>query len=109
MATKRKNTESDYGPTAREKKKLKLADARAISVQITPPSSSGAGPSNPRRSGAVTFDSVSPSSSCLAFSNLPIAGMAGLPGALDVEKFAEVNTNLFTRTSPLSFPPGSIL
>ncbi|KAJ7601074.1 ribonucleases P/MRP protein subunit POP1-domain-containing protein [Mycena floridula] len=71
MPPKRKNgQEADDGPTGRERKKAKIANARTIAVQFAPAPAQNpvAGPSR-----------LAPSTE----------GMQGLPGAIDVEKFAE--------------------
>ncbi|TFK40578.1 NUC188 domain-containing protein [Crucibulum laeve] len=69
MAPKRKNEANAEETTSREKKKLKITEARTIAVQFATP---GASSTCPKPSNAVTTNS-----------------MKGLPSAIDVEKFAE--------------------
>ncbi|KIK93095.1 hypothetical protein PAXRUDRAFT_829342 [Paxillus rubicundulus Ve08.2h10] len=78
MPPKRKNDESgELG--ARERKKLKLADARTIAIQPTP-SGSGSGTANEQSNSATT----GPSKTTVRFD-----ATQGLPASIDVERFTE--------------------
>ncbi|KAL7280061.1 hypothetical protein ACG7TL_006476 [Trametes sanguinea] len=66
--------------TGRERKKQKTALARSIAVQSAPSNASENATAGPSKS--VRFDSKGDAA-------LNVCGMKGLPGALDVERFAE--------------------
>jgi hypothetical protein len=103
MAAKRKNDSDE--PTARDRKKAKLATARTIDVQpaTEPPSASGqnavAGPSR-----VITMDSefILCFSWRLQTTSDHLLGMKSLPNSIDVEKFAEVR-GLYIRSTSRYF------
>lgn len=85
MAQKRRNGNEPDDMTSREKKKLKLSVARTIPTQ--------AGPSSrmiPTNSAFIIF--------FLLLLKRPhqVSGMAGMPSAIDLEKFVEVGKCLLT-------------
>lgn len=88
MAPKRKTDASQEETTAREKKKMKVTVARTIAVQpvkaVTFSDNAVAGPS----SGPV--NSERQELLWMPLLTLFVQGMERLPGAIDVEKFAEV-------------------
>ncbi|KIJ61144.1 hypothetical protein HYDPIDRAFT_97259 [Hydnomerulius pinastri MD-312] len=77
MPPKRKNDESNLELTARERKKLKVADARTIAVQ---PVASGSGSGAANSGNAVAGSSKT----IVRFDT-----MQGLPASIDVERFTE--------------------
>ncbi|KAF8547670.1 POP1-domain-containing protein [Imleria badia] len=81
MPPKRKNDEAGE-PTARERKKLKMADARTIQVQDTS-TTNGSTPTN-NQGNAVASSSAGPSKTVVQFDS-----MQGLPASIDVERFTE--------------------
>ncbi len=93
MAPKRQNeSQSTDELSGRERKKQKTAIARTIAVQqdagpSTPGTAPEAGPSK-----SVRFDSEFPSVWPWRWTHMGCCGgMKGLPGAMDVERFAEVS------------------
>ena len=91
---RKSDSDSDEPTTARQRKKVKIADARTIAVQKVPKASISA--PTTRGAGATAIDSK------LDFCHSEIhiillLGMKGLPGAIDVEKFVEVRLQVDMR------------
>ena len=102
MAPKRKNDDAGE-PSARERKKLKMAGARTISVQETATSTGSGSSLADNQRNAVASSSTGPSKTVVRFDSTcfrtPCCRMAismvrlamqGLPASLDVERFTEV-------------------
>lgn len=99
MPPKRKNDDAGES-SARERKKVKVADARTIQVQETP-AANGSTPSN-NQGNAVASSSAGPSKTVVQFDcacsraslclwpTSTYAAMRGLPASIDVERFTEV-------------------
>ncbi|KAF8120269.1 ribonucleases P/MRP protein subunit POP1-domain-containing protein [Boletus edulis] len=82
MPPKRKNDDAGES-SARERKKLKVADARTIQVQGTS-AASGSNTTNDQRNAVASPSSAGPSKTAIQFNS-----MQGLPASLDVERFTE--------------------
>lgn len=85
MAQKRRNGNEADDMTSREKKKLKLSVARTIATQ--------AGPSQ-ISSRTIPTNSVFIKYSTNLRGSHQVSGMAGMPSAIDIEKFVEVSKML---------------
>ena len=88
MAPKRKNGNVEDDMTSRDKKKLKLSVARTIATQ--------AGPSQITSSTIPTNSAFTKYFTTLKEASSGMAGMAGMPSAIDIEKFVEVGKCLMT-------------
>ncbi|KAG6379369.1 ribonucleases P/MRP protein subunit POP1-domain-containing protein [Boletus reticuloceps] len=82
MPPKRKNDDAGES-SARERKKLKVADARTIQVQGTS-AAGGSNTTNDQRNAVASSSSAGPSKTAIQFNS-----MQGLPASLDVERFTE--------------------
>ena len=93
MPPKRKNDDAGE-PSARERKKLKMADARAIAVQETSSSTQGnavASSSKGPSKTVIQFDcTYSQTPFCRSPTPMVYVAMQGLPASIDVEWFTEV-------------------
>lgn len=106
MAPKRKKDETEE-MTSRERKKLKVADARTIAVQ---PAASTSGSVGVQSSGnalagpsstTIRFDCEHPLSAVSLLEHEPQnAAMRGLPASIDVERFTEVRVFAYSGSAP---------